>query len=37
VLPRTITVEQDRKLRKIARKTGRNISELAREAIEEFI
>ena len=36
VLPRTITVEQDRKLREIAEKTGKRISELAREAVEEF-
>ena len=36
VLPRTITVEQDRKLREIAEKTGRKISELAREAVEDF-
>ena len=36
VLPRTITIEQDRKLREIAEKTGRKISELAREAVEEF-
>jgi len=33
VLPRTITVEQDRNLREIAEKTGRKISELAREAV----
>ena len=37
VLPRTITIEQDRKLREIAEKTGRKISELAREAVEEFV
>ncbi|MHC4124522.1 MAG: hypothetical protein ACYSSI_13180 [Planctomycetota bacterium] len=36
VLPRTITIEQDRKLREMAEKTGRKISELAREAVEEF-
>ena len=36
VLPRTITVEQDRKLREIAEKTGRRISELAREAMKDF-
>ena len=36
VLPRTIAIEQDRKLREIAEKTGRKISELAREAVEEF-
>ncbi len=32
VLPRTITIAHDRKLRE----TGRKISELAREAVEEF-
>jgi len=37
VLPRTITIEQDRKLREIAEKTGRKISELAREAVEGFV
>ena len=37
VLPRTITIEQDRKLRKIAEKTGRRISELARDAVEEYL
>ena len=36
VLPRTITIEQDRKLRGIAEKTGRKISELAREAVDKF-
>jgi len=35
-LPRTIRKAQDRKLREIARKTSRKISELVREAIEEF-
>lgn len=35
VLPRTIAIEQDRKLREIAEKTGRKILEIAREAIEE--
>ncbi|MBC8473583.1 MAG: hypothetical protein H8D54_02090 [Candidatus Omnitrophica bacterium] len=34
VLPRTITIEQDRKLREIAEKTGRKILELAREVAE---
>ena len=33
VLPRTITIAHDRKLRE----TGRKISELAREAVEEFV
>jgi hypothetical protein len=37
VLPRTITIEQDRKLREIVDKTGRKISELAREAIRDFL
>jgi len=36
VLPRTITIAHDRKLREIAEKTGRKISELAREAVEGF-
>ena len=36
-LPRTITIEQDRKLREIAEKTGRKISELAREAVENYV
>jgi len=36
VLPRTIIIEQDRKLREIAEKTGRKISELARETVEKF-
>jgi len=36
VLPRTITIEQDRKLREITEKTGRKISELARKAVEYF-
>ena len=31
----TITIEQDRRLREIAERTGRKISELAREAVEE--
>ena len=35
VLPMTITIEQDRRLREIAERTGRKISELAREAVEE--
>jgi len=37
VLPRTITKDQDKKLRKLAEKTGRKISELAREAVEVFM
>ncbi|MDO8603181.1 MAG: ribbon-helix-helix domain-containing protein [Candidatus Omnitrophota bacterium] len=37
VLPRTITIEQDRKLREIAKKTGRKISELTREAVDTYI
>ena len=36
ILPRTIRKEQDRKLREIAERTGRKISELAREAVEKF-
>ena len=36
VMPRTITIEQDRKIRKIAEKTGRKISELAREAVGKY-
>ena len=36
VLPRTITKDQDRKLRKLAEKTGRKISELAREAVDIY-
>ena len=36
VLPRTITRDQDKKLRKLAEKTGRKISELAREAVERY-
>ncbi len=35
-LPRTITKEQDKKLREIAEKTGRSINELTREAIKGF-
>ncbi|MDP1854263.1 MAG: ribbon-helix-helix domain-containing protein [Candidatus Omnitrophota bacterium] len=34
---RTITKEQDRKLRELAEKTGRKISELAREAAEGYL
>lgn len=34
ILPRTIRKEQDAKLREIAEKTGRKISELVREAME---
>jgi len=33
VLPRTITIEQDRRLRKIAEKAGRRISEIVRDAV----
>ena len=36
-LPRTIRKEQDRILREIAEKTGRKITELAREAVEKFL
>ena len=35
-MPRTIRKEQGRKLREIAEKTGRKISELVREAVHEF-
>ncbi|MBU4311443.1 MAG: ribbon-helix-helix domain-containing protein [Candidatus Omnitrophica bacterium] len=37
VLPRTITIEQDRKLREIAERTGLKISKLAREAVEGHV
>jgi len=37
IFPRTVTREQDRKLREIAEKTGRKISELARGAVEKGI
>ena len=37
ILPRTITIEQDRKLREIAERTGRKISKLAREAVEGHV
>jgi predicted DNA-binding protein len=37
VLPRTIRKDQDARLRKLMEKTGRKISELAREAVEVFI
>ena len=36
-LPRTITKRQDEKLRELCDKTGRKISELARDAIESFV
>ena len=36
-LPRTITKRQDEKLRELCEKTGRKISELARDAIESFV
>jgi len=36
VLFRTITIEQDRKLRELAERTGRKISELARETVSRF-
>ena len=35
-LPRTIYREQDIKLREIAKKTGRTISEVVREVVEEY-
>lgn len=34
VLPRTITKEQDKKLRELAERTGHKISEIVREAVE---
>ena len=36
VLPRTIAIVQDRKLREIAERIGRRISELAREAVDRY-
>lgn len=36
ILPRTIRKGQDRKLREIAEKTGRKISELVRDVVEKF-
>lgn len=36
-LPRTITKKQGEKLRQLCEKTGRKISELARDAIESFV
>ena len=36
LLARTITKEQDVRLRELADKTGRKISELVRQAVEEF-
>ena len=36
VLPRTIRKDQDVRLRELAEKTGRKISELVREAVESF-
>ena len=36
VLPMTISIEQDRRLREIAERTGRKRSELAREAVRRF-
>ena len=35
VVPRTIRKEQDAKLRELAEKTGRSLSELVRESIDE--
>ena len=37
VLPRTISKEQDKKLRGLVEKTGRKISELVREAVNNFV
>ena len=36
VVPRTVGKAQDRRLRELAEKTGRGISELVREAVEIF-
>jgi len=36
VLPITISIAHDKKLREIAERTGRKILELAREAVERF-
>ena len=36
VLPRTIAKEQNTRLRELSEKTGRNVSELIREAVEGF-
>jgi len=36
VLPRTITKEQDKKLREIAEKTGKKMSEIVREAVDNI-
>ena len=35
-LPRTIRKDQDTRLREIAERTGRKMSELVREAVEKF-
>ena len=36
-IARTITIEQDKRLRKLAEESGRSISELTREAIIDFL
>ena len=36
VVPRTIRKEQDARLRELSERTGRSISELVREAVEEY-
>ena len=36
-IARTIRIEQDKKLRLLAERTGRSISELVREAITRFL
>lgn len=36
VVPRTLRKEQDAKLRELAEKAGRSLSELVREAVESF-
>jgi hypothetical protein len=36
-IARTITIEQDKRLRRLAGESGRSISELAREAVINFL
>jgi len=36
-IARTVTVEQDKRLRRLAEESGRSISELTREAIISFL
>ena len=37
IIARTITIEQDKRLRRLAEESGRSISELTREAITNFL